>query len=140
MLSEFNRGFTSESLRPAVHPRFSSNNPAFKMPAAKSILIATQECSASVFNNFKSHSDAQRIDTKTTTLTLLRNAYTDYHVTEVEAKHVSLFEFAATDKALLIFDSEDENFNATRDWRTVGEGIEKKMHPGKLTDSFRFAR
>ncbi|XPT02771.1 hypothetical protein M3J09_011881 [Ascochyta lentis] len=110
------------------------------MPAARSTLAATQEHGASIFTNFKSHCDAKRVDTKTTTLTLLRNAYEDYHVTEVEAKQVSLFEFAAADKALLMLDSEDERFNATRNWRSVGEGIEKKMHPGKLTDDFRFAR
>ena len=93
-----------------------------------------------MFSSFKSHCDAKRVDTKTSTLTLLRNAYEDYHVTEVEAKQVSLFEYAATDKALLTFDSEDEQFNAARTWRAVGEGIEKRMHPGKLKDDFRFAR
>ncbi|KAF2627571.1 P-loop containing nucleoside triphosphate hydrolase protein [Macroventuria anomochaeta] len=110
------------------------------MPAARSTPAATQEHSASMFSNFKSHCDAKRVDTKTTTLTLFRNAYEDYHVTEVEAKKIALFEYAATDKALLNFDSDDEQFNATRDWRAVGEGIEKKMHPGRLTDDFRFAR
>lgn len=110
------------------------------MPAARSTLAATQEYSANIFDSFKSHCDAKRVDTKTTTLTLLRNAYRDYHVTEVEAHRVSLFEYADTDQALLVLDSEEERFNATRDWRAVGEGIEKKMHPGKLRDDFRFAR
>jgi hypothetical protein len=110
------------------------------MPAARSTLPATQGHSASLFSNFKSHCDAKRVDTKTTTLTLLRNAYEDYHVTEIEAKKISLFEFAGAGKAVLNFDSEDEHFNATRDWHAVGEGIEKKMHPGKLTNDFRFAR
>lgn len=110
------------------------------MPAARSTLTATQEHSSSIFSGFKSHCNAKRVDTRTTTLTLLRNAYEDYYVTEVEAKQISLFEFAAADKALLSFDFEDEYFNATRTWRAVGEGIEKKMHPGKLTDDFRFAR
>lgn len=110
------------------------------MAAVKTALTATEECGDLVFSEFKSHSGAQRIDTKTTTLTLLRNAYTDYHVTEVDANNVSLFEFATAGKALLMLDSEDENFCTTRDWRTVGDGIEKKMHRGKLTDNFRFAR
>ena len=110
------------------------------MPAARSTLAASQEHSASIFSNFKSHCDAKRVDTKTTTLTLLRNAYEDYHVTEVEAHKIALFEYAAADKALLNFDSDDEQFNATRGWSAVGEGIEKRMHPGKLADDFRFAR
>jgi hypothetical protein len=110
------------------------------MPAAKSTLDATHEHSETLFSSFKSHCDAKRVDTKTTTLTLIRNAYVDYHVTEVEASTVSLFEFAASDKAALSFDTEGEKFNTTRTWRAVGEGIEKKMHPGKLTDNYRFAR
>ncbi|KAJ4345124.1 hypothetical protein N0V95_005896 [Ascochyta clinopodiicola] len=110
------------------------------MPAARSTLAATQDQSAYIFSNFEAHCDAKRVDTKTTTLSLLRNAYKDYHITEVDAKRASLFEFAATGKALLVLDSEDEHFNATRDWHAVGDGIEKRMHPGKLTDDFRFAR
>lgn len=110
------------------------------MPAARSTLAATQEHSASIFSDFKSHCDAKRVDTKTTTLTLLRNAYEDYHITEVDARKIALFDYASTDKALLTLDSDGEQFNATRDWGAVGEGIEKKMHPGTLTDDFRFAR
>lgn len=110
------------------------------MPAARSTLAATQEHSATLFSNFKSQSDSKRVDTRTSTLTLLRNAYRDYHVTEVEAGKIALFEYAATEKALLNFDSDDEQFTATRDWHAVGEGIEKKIHPGKVTDDFRFAR
>ncbi|KAH6642948.1 proteasome-activating nucleotidase [Boeremia exigua] len=110
------------------------------MPAARSTLAATHEYSASIFDDFKSHCDAKRVDTKTTILNLLRNAYENFHVTEVDAKTIALFDFAATDQALLNLDSDDEQFNATRHWRAVGEGIEKKMHPGKATDDFRFAR
>lgn len=110
------------------------------MPAARSALTVTQKYSASMFANFESHCNAKRVDTKTVILSLLRNAYEDYHVTETDATKVALFDYASTDKALLILDSEDEQFNATRDWSAVGEGIEKKMHPGTLTDDFRFAR
>lgn len=110
------------------------------MPAATSSLDATLEHSASIFSEFKSHCDAKRVDTKTTVLTLLRNAYEDYHVTEVDAKKIDLFDYASSGNALLTFDSEDEQFHATRNWCAVGEGIEKKMHPGKLTDDFHFAR
>jgi transitional endoplasmic reticulum ATPase len=110
------------------------------MPAARTLLASTQANSAAIFSKFKLHCDAPRVDTKTHALTLIRNAYPDYHVTEVEEKKVSLFEFAGADKATLIFDAEDEAFNATRDWQAVGEGVEKKKHPGQLKDDFRFAR
>lgn len=110
------------------------------MPAVRSSLAATQEQSVSIFNSFKSHCDAKRVDTKTTVLTLLRNAYEHYHVTEVDARRIALFDFASTDKAFLTLDSDDEHFNATRNWSSIGEGIEKKMHPGALTDDFHFAR
>lgn len=93
-----------------------------------------------MFSSFKSHCDAKRVDTKTTLLTLLRNAYEDYHVTEVDARKIALFDFASADKALLTLDSGDEQFNASRVWHSMGDGIEKKMHPGTLTDDFRFAR
>ncbi|UPX13205.1 uncharacterized protein EKO05_0003727 [Ascochyta rabiei] len=109
------------------------------MPAARSRLAATQGHSASIFSSFEAHCNAEPVDTKTTTLNLLRNAYKDYHVTEVDAERASLFEFTATDMALLMLDSEDEHFNATRDWQAAGEGNEKKMDPVKLTDDFRFA-
>ncbi|KAH7394500.1 proteasome-activating nucleotidase [Pyrenochaeta sp. MPI-SDFR-AT-0127] len=110
------------------------------MPAAKTILTSTQANSAGIFDAFESHCDAPRVETKTSVLKFIREAYPEYHVTEVEEKCASLFEFAATDKALLIFDSEDERFIATREWTSVGEGVEKKTHPGKLRDDFRFAR
>ncbi|CAO2657834.1 Nn.00g070940.m01.CDS01 [Neocucurbitaria sp. VM-36] len=110
------------------------------MPATKTILTATQANSADVFNAFKSHCDAPRVETKAKVLTQLRAAYPDHHVTEAVEKRVSLFEFAATEKALLILDDEGESFQATRDWSAVGDGIKKKLHPGRLRDEFRFAR
>ncbi|KAJ4366256.1 hypothetical protein N0V83_007892 [Neocucurbitaria cava] len=111
------------------------------MPSTKTLLTATQPNSAAVFDAFKLHCDAPRVETRTTILTQLRSAYPDHHVTEAEERRVSLFEFAAaTDKAVLNFDDEGEGFQATRDWRAVGEGIEKKVHPGRLRDEFRFAR
>lgn len=105
-----------------------------------SVLTATQGNSAAIFEAFKIHCEAPRVDTKTNVLKLIREAYPEYHVTEVAEKRTSLFEYAAAGKAELIFDHEDEAFNATREWEAVGEGIEKKLHPGKLRDDFRFAR
>lgn len=110
------------------------------MPAARSLLAATQANSAEIFDAFKSHADAKRVDTRTTALTLIRNAFPHYHVTEVEERCVSLYQFAAADKAVLINDTEDDAFNSTLSWQAVGEGVEKKKHPGALKDEFRFAR
>jgi transitional endoplasmic reticulum ATPase len=110
------------------------------MSASKSVLADTQGSNATISQTFRIHCNAPRNDTKTTVLTLIREAYRGYHVTEVDEKRVSLFEFAAHDKAQLIFDAEEATFNATRAWKAVGDGIEKKMHPGKLKDEFRFVR
>lgn len=110
------------------------------MSDTKSILSATQANSADMFADFKSHTKAPRIETKTVVLNQIRHAYPDYHVTEVEEKRVSLFEYAAADKAKLVLDAEDEAFMTTKAWRSIGEGIEKKTHPGALKDEFRYAR
>ncbi|KAF1835298.1 proteasome-activating nucleotidase [Decorospora gaudefroyi] len=112
----------------------------FTMPASRTLLSATQSNSAEIFHAFKSHCDAPRVDTKTSALTLIRSAYPDYHVTEVEEKYASLFEFAGAGKAVLSLDAEEDEFYLSREWKAVGEGVRKKMHPGELTDRFRFAR
>lgn len=110
------------------------------MPAARSTLVATQEQNASVFSDFLSHRDAKSTDTRAITLDLLRKTYEDYHVTEVDAYKIALFDYASSGNALIHFDSKDEQFHATRGWHAVGDDTEKKGHPGKLTDDFRFAR
>jgi transitional endoplasmic reticulum ATPase len=110
------------------------------MPASRSILAATQAKNIDVYSAFKAHTESPRIDTRTTVLTLIRDAYPDYNVTEVDEKKISLHEFAGAGKAEKVLDSEDEAFNTTKEWHAVGEGIEKKTHPGKLSDQYRFAR
>jgi transitional endoplasmic reticulum ATPase len=110
------------------------------MDTATSILDATRTGSINVFSAFKSHSQAPRVDTKTTLSQHLHAWYTDYHITEVNERKVSLHEFAAAGKASSIVDAGDQAFNATRDWHPVGEGIAKKTHPGVLADDYRFAR
>jgi transitional endoplasmic reticulum ATPase len=110
------------------------------MPATKSVLSATQASHENTCSIFKMHCDGLRVDTKTTVLRLIRENYPDYHVTEVEKRTASLFEFAGTEKAELTIDAEDQTFNASREWKAVGEGIEKNNHPGELSDKFRFAR
>ena len=97
------------------------------------------QASHSHVDAFKQHTDSPRTETKNTALSLLRNAYPDYHVTEADEYKVSLREFAAADQASLVVDAEDETF-ATRDWHAVGEGSEKDQRPGELKDEYRFAR
>ncbi|KAL6708813.1 hypothetical protein ACN47E_002220 [Coniothyrium glycines] len=104
------------------------------------LLQDTDAKSAAVFDAFKTHNDAPRVETKTTVFKLIREAYPDHHVTEVDEKRCSLFEYASAGKATLLLDEDGEEFIATREWRPVGEGVEKKMHSGKLRDDFRFAR
>jgi transitional endoplasmic reticulum ATPase len=110
------------------------------MAPSTSLLAATKASRDSVLDGFKSHSSGLRVDTNTAVLGMLRKEYADYHVTEVDAKEAALFEYAAAGKATLVLDAEDETFHAKRSWRSVGEGVDKKMHPGNLNDTFRFAR
>jgi transitional endoplasmic reticulum ATPase len=110
------------------------------MPAAKDMLSATLEHSNHVFETFKQHCRGSRIDTKTTALSLLKDTYPSYHVTEANEQSVALFDYAAAEKAILTLDSDSESFNASRRWHSVGERIEKKQHPGRLDDDYRFAR
>ncbi|KAF2471070.1 proteasome-activating nucleotidase [Lindgomyces ingoldianus] len=110
------------------------------MPAAKDILTATQENGKSFLDTFKEHCNGVRIDTKNTVLNLLRKNYPEHHITEAEEGRISLLEFADAGHAMYILDSDEESFNATRKWRSVGERLEKKLHPGKLSDDYRFAR
>jgi transitional endoplasmic reticulum ATPase len=110
------------------------------MAPTNPIFSATSENSADIFGAFKNHTSAPRIETRTVVLNLIRNHYGGFHVTEVDERKVSLFEYAGADKAKLVLDGDDELFMSTKGWRAVGEGIEKKTHPGKLQDDFRYAR
>lgn len=110
------------------------------MPAARDLLSATADHGHSVYNSFKEHTNGSRTDTRNTITTLLRQDYPDYHVTEVNECRISLFDYAEANKATVIFDHSEESFHSTRRWQSVGERIEKKLHPGKLADEFRFAR
>lgn len=92
------------------------------------------------FGTFRDHTSGKRIDTKSTALNTLRAAYPSHHVTEVEAQKCAFFDYASAGKAVLTLDGEDESFDTTRLWKPVGNGIEKKLSPGKLDDDFRFAR
>lgn len=93
-----------------------------------------------VFNAFSEHAGQQRIETKQRVLNIVRKQYSQYHVTVVDAGSCSLLEFAAAGKATASHEADDETFNATRKWKPVGSGIEKKTHPGSLQDDYHFAR
>ncbi|KAF2006589.1 proteasome-activating nucleotidase [Amniculicola lignicola CBS 123094] len=110
------------------------------MAAKKDVLSTTMDNSTVVFQALKSHTSHPRTDTKTSILTIIRNAYPDLHITEAEQSRISLFEYANAGKATRHLDSEFESFNATRKWKSVGERVEKKLNPGRLTDEYRFAR
>ena len=110
------------------------------MTDSNTILSDTQANSADSFFAFKAHANAPRVETKTVVLNLLRNKYPNHHVTEVEEKYASLFDYASAGNAKLTRDGKDEEFMAGKAWRAVGEGIEKKSHPGKVLDDDRFAR
>jgi transitional endoplasmic reticulum ATPase len=107
------------------------------MPAAKE---PSSSSSQFLFEAFKEHCQSPRVDTKTASLHLIRKAYPDHHVTEISEQKAALFQFADAGKAEVILDSEAEGFNATREWKPVGERIEKKLHPGKLSNEYRFAK
>jgi transitional endoplasmic reticulum ATPase len=112
------------------------------MSTTKDIIEATQGNDKAVYHEFRNHARGTRVETRSTTLNIIRSEYHDYHVTEVVQSQCSLFEFAAAGRAELTFEAgEDrEAFLSTRTWRPVGSGVEKKLHPGKLDDDFRFAR
>ncbi|RMZ67484.1 proteasome-activating nucleotidase [Pyrenophora seminiperda CCB06] len=110
------------------------------MPAARTMMSSTESNKMVVSSLFEGHCQGERVETRNKLLTFIRDCYTDYHVTEVDESKVSLFDFAAADKATLVLDADDEKFKATRKWVPVGEGVEKKMHPGQLRDDYRFAR
>ncbi|KAF2268309.1 proteasome-activating nucleotidase [Lojkania enalia] len=110
------------------------------MPATSDHSARTAGYDNALFKSFKEHCHGTRVDTKTTVLYMLREEYPEYHVTETTKGLVSLLEFAEAGKAVAIHDSNRESFNATRVWRSVGERVEKKLHPGVLRDEFRFSR
>ncbi|KAF2677023.1 proteasome-activating nucleotidase [Lentithecium fluviatile CBS 122367] len=103
-------------------------------------LGTTQSNDKDVFTSFRAHANGQRIETKSTALNIIRTAYPSHHVTEVEAQRCDLFNYAAAGKAILTLDGDQDNFDTTRTWKPVGNGIEKKLSPGRLDDDFRFAR
>ena len=93
-----------------------------------------------VFDTFNSHASAQRLETKQYVLNTLRKQYPEHHVTVVDAGSCSLLEFAAAGKAVATLEAQEEMFHATREWKPVGTGVEKKTHPGRLQDDYNFAR
>lgn len=93
-----------------------------------------------VFDAFSEHASQQRIETKQRVLNIIRKQYPQHHVTVVDLATCSLLEFAGAGKATFAHEADDETFNATRAWKPVGSGVEKKTHPGRLQDDFHFAR
>jgi AAA+ superfamily predicted ATPase len=110
------------------------------MAQSNDILARTEVDNKTFISEFEQHCNGTRTDTKTLFLARLRQTYPSLHVTEVEQHKASLFEYAEAGKATSRLDSDEEYFNATRKWRSVGESMEKKLHPGRLDDEYRLAR
>ncbi|KAH8723265.1 proteasome-activating nucleotidase [Phaeosphaeriaceae sp. PMI808] len=110
------------------------------MAAPESIFAATSTARDYMTDKFSYHTSASRLDTRTRLLNHFRTGYRQFHVTEVDQRKVSLYEFAAAGKAELVEDPDDKHVQATRTWVPVGEGLEKKVHPGMLKDEPRFTR
>ena len=110
------------------------------MSTADEILTATRTNNVATVKAFTEHSNGSREDTQQHLLNSLRQCYPDHHVTAVKEDTISLFEFSRADKAKCTLDFADEDFHAVRHWHTVGEGVEKQLHPGALKDKYTFAR
>lgn len=119
---------------------FFNTNTSLLSITMSDFLTETRAEGADFLNAFREHANAPRVETKTVVLSGIRATHPDHHVTEVEEKKVSLFEYAAAGKAKCILDVGDEGFMATKAWKSVGEGVGKKEHPGELKDEFRYAR
>jgi len=95
---------------------------------------------AAIRAGFYTHCSAARTETKIQLFDLIRNAYPHHHITSISAKQANLIEFAKAGKASFAYDHADGAFTASRVWHAVGDGVEKKLHPGALADKHRFVR
>ena len=95
---------------------------------------------ARVFAGYTQHNSIPRSETREAIRALIRAAYPDHHVTEVDEEKISLRDFAASGRAEITLDASDAAFSGTREWRAVGEGMQRKVDRGELKDEFRFAR
>lgn len=109
------------------------------MSESTPIEVETQDRTKDVFNAFNQHASSQRTETKQRVLDSLRGWYPDSHVTAVSQRGCSLLEYAAAGKATAEAVATEQHI-ATRQWKAVGTGVEKKTHPGKLDDEYSFAK
>ena len=100
----------------------------------------SSSANAQVFAGYTKHNSIPRSETREAIRALIRDAYPEYYVTEVDERKISLREFAASGRADIHLDASDEAFSGTRDWSAVGEGMQRKMNAGEARDEFRFAR
>ncbi|KAH6518379.1 hypothetical protein HBI81_174530 [Parastagonospora nodorum] len=100
----------------------------------------SSSANAQVFAGYTKHNSIPRSETREAIRALIRDAYPEYYVTEVDERKISLREFAASGRADIHLDASDKAFSGTRDWSAVGEGMQRKMNAGEARDEFRFAR
>lgn len=110
------------------------------MGATKEIALQNNEARKAAFEEFKQHCSGQRTNTSLSVVEALRKTHPDHHVTAVLPTSCSLLEYATAGKATATFDGNDEGFDVLRDWKSVGKGLEKRDHPGRLQDSVSFGR
>ncbi|OCK87812.1 P-loop containing nucleoside triphosphate hydrolase protein [Cenococcum geophilum 1.58] len=110
------------------------------MGATKEIALQSDEARKAAFEEFKQHCSGQRTSTTLSVIEGLRKTHPDHHVTAVLRTSCSLLEYAAAGKATATFDGNGEGFDVLRGWKSVGEGLEKRDHPGRLQDSVNFGR
>lgn len=110
------------------------------MAEPDNLFSATADTNKSLISAFHKHSNGSRTDTRNFLFTLFKETFPTYHVTEAVAHSISLIEFASAGKASVVHDTEEVSFKATRTWHPVGDRLERKLHPGRLVDDYRFVR
>lgn len=91
---------------------------------------------AAVFDSYKQHSSANRVNTDLAIKIAIRDSHPDCHITTIEAREVSLIEYAEAGHGTATLHTDGDNYIADRDYsppptRLVGGN-------GSLTDKVQF--
>jgi transitional endoplasmic reticulum ATPase len=90
-----------------------------------------------VFQDFKNHCDAHRVETQLVILELLRSRHPDFHVTCTSPYKCDLLGYAAAGHATATLDC-DDSIDSMRYYSEPGPRLKKE--PGILKDQVRFGR
>lgn len=113
-----------------------SDNPAV-MAEAHHTISDFEAPHKEVFQDFKDHCGAHRVETQLVVLELLRSRHPDFHVTCIPQHKCDLFGYAAAGHATATLDG-DDSLDTMRYYSEQGPRLEKK--PGILRDGVRFGR